>query len=96
MEKSKLNPLQMVAREMAQHSDYAPFGEEDKIVRRLISVLDYLHDRAALQVQVSPDTPEALSFSEEYLAVCEVIAQFGTQLTAFEDIEMSSDERDSN
>ena len=83
-EESKLNPLQMVAREMTPHS---MLGDEHLIGRRIMGLLEHLHDRAAAELRDDPDTQEALRASQEYLVAVELVNFLGSQLIALEDIE---------
>lgn len=86
MEKEKLNPLEMVAREMAPHSQ---LGDEETIQRRIMGLLTHLHDRATVELEIDADTPGALRASQEYLVAVELVNFFGSQLIAFEDIDRS-------
>jgi hypothetical protein len=79
----KLNPLQMVARELAEHIDM----ESDEIERGLVNLTMFLHDRAAAEIDKDVDSDEAAEAVKQYRIICEVIAFFGTQLIAFEDME---------
>jgi hypothetical protein len=82
MEK-KLNPLQMVAREMSDHSDL----DEDTIELAMEGLLEHLKERAIAAIDVDPDSDEAAAAAVQYRVACETIAVFGTQLIAFQDME---------
>ena len=84
MEEKKLNPLQMVAREMEQHSE---LGDEVLIRQRLVGLLGHLHDRAKSELDRDARSEDALRFSQEYLVAVELINFLGSQLIAFEDID---------
>jgi hypothetical protein len=79
----KLNPLQMVARELAEHSDM----ERDQIEEALMGLLDYLNQRAVEEINRDEMSQEAMDAAVQYRVSCEVIAMFGTQLIAFEDMD---------
>ena len=79
----KLNPLQMVARELADHIDMEP----EEVERKITDLISFLHNRAVIEIDKNVDSPEALAAAQEYRIACEVIAFFGTQLIAFEDME---------
>jgi hypothetical protein len=80
---SKLNPLQMVAREITPHSRLA---DENLIRRRIMGLISHLHDRATMELESDADSAPALRASQEYLIAVEIVNYFGTQLIAFEDI----------
>jgi hypothetical protein len=87
MEEKKLNPLEMVAREIAPHSNI--LTDEPHVRRRILGLLSHLHERATLQLETDADSPEAVRCTEEYLVAVEIVNYFGTQLIAFEDIELT-------
>lgn len=79
----KLNPLESVAREMAEHSDM----ERKDIEIALEGLLEHLNQRATAAIDVDEYSQEAAEAAAQYRVACEVIAMFGTQLIAFDDIE---------
>lgn len=79
----KLNPLESVAKEMAEHSDM----EQGDIEAALEGLLEHLNERATAAIDVDEYSEEAAEAAAQYRVACEVIATFGTQLIAFEDIE---------
>lgn len=91
MEK-KLNPLQMVARELAEHSDM----ERDDIEEALTELLEFLNHRAVLEIDRDEMSQEAMDAAVQYRVACEVIAMFGTQLIAFEDMDDELPREDAN
>lgn len=83
MEKEKLNPLQMVARELAENSDL----KYDRIESALRDLLMFLHGRAMAEIDKDVQSQDAIDAAVQYRVACEVIGLFGTQLIAFEDME---------
>jgi hypothetical protein len=83
MEKEKLNPLQMVARELSEQNDMT----RERVEKCLMDVLMFLHGRALAEVERDPHDQVAIDVAAQYRVVCEIIALFGTQLIAFEDME---------
>lgn len=83
MDKKNMNPLQMVARELAAQSEM----ERDQIEVALSDLLDHLNHRAVAEIDRDPESEDAMSAAVQYRVACEVIAMFGTQLIAFEDME---------
>ena len=79
----QMNPLQMVSRELAEHTEM----DRDRIESALTQLLDHLNGRAAAEIDRDPESDEALDTATQYRVFCEIIAMFGTQLIAFEDIE---------
>jgi hypothetical protein len=79
----KLNPLQMVVREMSEHGDL----DRDTLEIALTGLLMHLQSRARTQIDLNADSVEACEAAIQYRAVCEMIAVFGTQLIAFEDMD---------
>lgn len=85
----KLNPLQIVAREMAQHTRLT----EEQVAHGLQGALGHLMERAAEAIACDPESFEAVRLARQYQAVSEAVLFLGTQLIAFEDIE-AEDEAD--
>ncbi len=79
----KLNPLQMVAREVAEHSGH----EEETVELAMTELLEHLQLRAVNEIDTDPDSAAAAAAAIQYRIICEMIAMFGTQLIAFEDME---------
>lgn len=79
----KLNPLQMVARELAESSDL----ERDHIESTLTELLDHLQKRAVTEIDRDPESDAAMAAAVQYRVACELVATFGTALIAFEDME---------
>lgn len=79
----KLNPLQMVAIELAENSDM----DYTRVETALIELALHLNDRAAQAIDRDEDSKEARSAAIQYRVFVEAIATFGTQLIAFEDME---------
>lgn len=90
MEKKKLTPLMVVAREMAEHSSL----DENLIAERVQGVLRHLKKRAADEIVL--DSKNALECAQEYQAVSEMVLFFGSQLIAFEDIDADDADRIKN
>lgn len=86
MEKKKLTPVQMVARELA--NDHGGQGAMNKAEYDLAfaGIFSLLHDRALAALR-DPDSKEALALSQQYCAFGELVNTFGTALIALEDIE---------
>lgn len=84
---SKLNPLQMVAREMAPHSTMT----RGQIESALSAVLDHLMLRADSEIRADSKSESAVSLARQYQAVSEAILLLGSQLIAFDDIEAEDD-----
>ncbi len=84
MIEEKLNPLQTVALEMSNHSEMT----FEQIEKSLLGLLEHLKQRAHAAIEDKLDE-DALDFAREYRAAAELIATFGTQLIAFEDMEES-------
>ncbi len=86
MEKKKLTPVQMVARELA--NDHGGQGAMSKAEydRAFAGIFKLLHDRA-LSALEDPDSKEALELSQQYCAFGEMMNTFGTALIAVEDME---------
>lgn len=91
MEK-KLNPLQMVAREMADHSEL----DQETIAEALSSLLGHLQSRALEEINTDPQSDAAKAAAVQYRVACETVAAFGTQLIAFEDMDDELSEEESN
>lgn len=83
MDKEQLNPLQMVARELSENIDM----ESDLIEGSIKDLLMYLQARAISAIDQDENSEEALKTTIQYRVICELIALFGTQLIAFEDME---------
>lgn len=83
MEKQKLNPLEMVAREMSEFVDM----DREHIEKSLIGLLLHLNTRALHEIDMDPHSDQARSAASQYRVACEAIALFGTQLIAFEDMD---------
>lgn len=79
----KLNPLESVAKEMAEHSDM----EREDIETAIKGLLQHLNERTAAAIDADEYSEEAAQAAVQYRVACEVIATFGTQLIAFEDME---------
>jgi hypothetical protein len=77
----KLSPIEVVARELAQHSTL----DESQVVESIKGVLGHLMSRAL--ASLDPDSDDSARFSREYQVVSEVMLFLGTQLIALEDIE---------
>lgn len=88
----KLNPLQMVAREMSDHSDL----DQETITEALTELLNHLQSRAMIEIDVDPDSKAARASAIQYRVICETVAMFGTQLIAFEDMDDELPEGESN
>lgn len=88
----KLNPLQMVAREMSDHSDL----EQETIETALTGLLGHLQSRAMAEIEDDPDSDGARQAALQYRVICETVAMFGTQLIAYEDIDEEFMTGDSN
>ena len=88
----KLNPLQMVAREMTEHSDLDCHTIEES----LSGVLSHLQSRAVIEINEDANSDTASVAALQYRVVCEAIAMFGTQLIAYEDIEEDVSEGEQN
>lgn len=86
----KLNPLQIVARELSESSDI----ERDRIESAMTDLLEHLNARALVEINRDPESDEATAAAIQYRVVCELIATFGASLIAFEDMdeELSSGE----
>ena len=80
---NKLSPMEMVAREMSEHSSLDVGQLEDA----LQGVMRHLRSRAEDSLQSDPNSEHAVRCCREYQAVAEVVLLFGSQLIAFEDIE---------
>lgn len=80
----KLTPLQMVAREMADHCSMTSEQIEDSMVR----VLNGLRKKAADEITRDDTTEAALEAAHEWQVVAEMVNFFGSQLIAFEDLEV--------
>lgn len=78
-----MNPLQMVSRELSENIEM----DRDRIESALEGLLDHLNGRAAAEIDKDPESDAAMEAAVQYRVTCEVIAMFGTQLIAFEDIE---------
>jgi hypothetical protein len=87
----KLNPLQMVAKELSQHSDM----EYDRIESSLLGLVHHLNERALAEIKRDQASDEAAEAAAQYRTFVETIAMFGTQLIAFEDMDEELP-RDSN
>jgi hypothetical protein len=83
MEKEKLNPLQMVARELEEQTGV----DVERIEKTLRDLLTFLHGRAVFEIDKDVHSDDAVSAAIQYRMVGEMIALFGTQLIAFEDME---------
>ncbi len=79
----KLNPLQMVAREMSEHSDL----DQETIEEVLTGLLGHLQMRAMKEINADPNSGAAKTAALQYRVTCETVAMFGTQLIAFEDMD---------
>lgn len=82
MEK-KLSPLERVAREMTEHCDLT----EQEVEQALRDLLSHLMGRASQKLVDDDGSLEALAASRQYWVFAELVAQFGTALIAFDDIE---------
>lgn len=83
----KLSPLQVVAREVAQHTRLT----ETQVSDGLQGALGHLMERAAAAIARDPDSIESITLARQYQAVSEAVLFLGTQLIAFEDIEAEDD-----
>jgi hypothetical protein len=83
----KLNPLQMVAKEIADHSTLT----KEQIEESLKAVLNHLNERTATAIKSDIDSVESFDFAKQYQAVSETILYLGSQLIAFEEIESMDD-----
>lgn len=92
MEKQKLNPLQRVICETADHSELSA-EEIDETVRDL---LQFLQDRSAKEIELDLHSDSARTAARQYRVFCEIILTFGSQLIAFDDIEIDSPEEGTN
>lgn len=88
----KLTPLQMVAREMADHSSLSPEQIEDSVKR----VLRDLRKRAADEITRDDTSEDALTRAHEYQTISELVNFFGSQLIAFEDLDVFDADRIKN
>ncbi len=79
----KLTPLEMVAREMAEHSSLEEHVIADAITRHLSAT----RKRAADAIMNDMESIEAMQLTAEYQAIAEMVLFFGSQLIAFEDID---------
>lgn len=79
----KLNPMQMVAREMANHSKMTA----NEFETAFIGLLDHLQARARVEIDADPNSEASRNAAMQYRAASETIAAFGTQLIAFDDME---------
>lgn len=84
MDKETLTPMKMVAREMAEHSSMTA-GQIEGSLRR---VLNDLRKRAADAIVANEEAPLTLDIAHEYQAVSEMVNFFGSQLIAFEDLDV--------
>lgn len=91
MEK-KLSPIQIVSREMGEHSSMTDVEIEDA----LKDVLDHLQFRARTAIEVDPSSNDSTSFARQYQAVGETVLFLGTQLIALEDITVDDSDRIKN
>jgi len=89
---NELNPLQMVAREMSDHSDL----EQETIEDALKGLLGHLQSRAMAEIEDDPNSNAARQAAVQYRVICETVAMFGTQLIAYEDIDEEIMEGESN
>ncbi len=79
----KLNPLQMVAREVSEHTKH----DQETIELALTELLEHLQLRALNEIDTDQESMAARAAALQYRILCETIAMFGTQLIAFEDME---------
>lgn len=77
----KLNPLQMVAKEVSFHNDI----DEDVIYSAISDLLSHLQNRAFLEIDKDATSDGAKSAALQYRVICEAVAVFGIQLIAAED-----------
>lgn len=84
---ARLTPLEMIAREMEQHSELS----REQIEEAIALALEHLMKRAARRTR---SDEMDLSRSIQYQAVSEALLFLGTQLIAFEDIETQEDPDD--
>lgn len=77
------NPLDRVAQEMAGHCSLT----EEEIQRALRGLFEKTRERAADAIANNEDDHETLLLAQQYLALAELIAQFGSALLAFDDFE---------
>ncbi len=92
MDKKKLTPLQMVTEEMAIHSSMTG----PQLERALIGVLEHLNKRAVDAMERDIDSLESVRVAREYQAVAEVIEFLGSQLIAYEEIDIDDGDRIKN
>ncbi len=78
-----MNPLQMVAREMAQYCDMT----ESEIVEAITGLFSHLNQRAYQSIQEDVNSAQALQNALQYRVVTELVTMLGSQLIAFEQIE---------
>jgi hypothetical protein len=88
----KLNPLQMVAREMSDHSDL----DQETIEAALVGLLTHLQSRAMSEITEDHNSVTARQAAVQYRVLCETIAMFGTQLITYEDMDEDMMTGDSN
>lgn len=88
----KLSPLQMVAREMAEHSSLT----QEQIAESLRGVVTHLHQRARDALDKDIQSQEAIEMARQYQAVSETILFLGSQLIAFEDLDAADSDRIKN
>lgn len=88
----KMNPLQMVSRELSENTEM----DRDRIESSLEALLDHLNDRAAAEIDKNVESDEAMQTATQYRVFCELIALFGTQLIAYEDMEEADLSGESN
>lgn len=91
MEK-KLSPLQMVAHEMAEHSELT----EQQLFDALKRGLRHLGKRATDAIAENEWSDAALDVTHEYQAMSEMLNFFGSQLIAFEEIDAADVDRIKN
>jgi hypothetical protein len=88
----KLTPIEMVAREMADHSTLSSDQIDDSIRR----ALTHMKNRAANEIVRDDTSDHTRDVVHEYQALSEMINFFGSQLIAFEDLEIADADRIKN
>lgn len=82
----KLNPREMVAREIMSDESKPRTMTNEEAAEAIQSMTSYLMKRAEDNLQSS----NGLQFSREFEVAARMVAYFGTQLIAFEEIERDS------
>lgn len=87
-----MTPIAMVAREMSDHCDMTADQIQDAIKR----TLNVLRKRASDAIAKDDAAESTVQIVNEYQAIAEMVNFFGSQLIAFEDLDVYDADRIKN